>query len=66
MLLFATILPTRCCRPTSSRPPTDKFAGAVATVNFLNGEGLFNGQKPDFLHFLMNLAVEADAARRSI
>ena len=48
------------------RPLTDKFAGAVATVNFLNGEGLFNGQKPDFLHFLMNLALEADAARRSI
>jgi len=48
------------------RPLTDRFAGAVATINFLNGEGLFKGQRPDFLQFLMKLAIEADAARRSI
>jgi hypothetical protein len=46
------------------RPLTDKFAGAVATVNFLKGEGLFSGQKPDFLQFLMTLAIQADAAHR--
>ena len=48
------------------RPLTDRFGGAVATINFFNGEGLFSGQKPDFLQFLMKLAIEADSARRQI
>jgi hypothetical protein len=47
------------------RPLTDKFAGAQATVAFLEGENLFQGQGKDFLQFLMNLAAEADAVQRN-
>ena len=46
------------------RPLTDKFAGAVATVNFLTNEGLFTGQSRRFLQTILNLAIEADSARR--
>jgi hypothetical protein len=47
------------------RPLTDKFAGAQATVAFLEGENLFQGQGQDFLGFLKNLAAEADAVQRN-
>ena len=47
------------------RPLTDRFAGAQATVAFFESENLFDGQGRDFLHFLKNLAVEADAVQRS-
>lgn len=47
------------------RPLTDRFAGAQATIAFLQGEGLFDGQANDFLQFLNKLAVEADAVQRN-
>jgi hypothetical protein len=47
------------------RPLTDRFAGAQATVAFLEGENLFKGQGQDFLRFLKNLAAEADAVERN-
>lgn len=47
------------------RPLTDKFGGAQATVAFLEGENLFQGQGKDFLHFLQGLAAEADAVQRN-
>ena len=47
------------------RPLTDKFAGAQATVAFLEGENLFQGQGQDFLQFLKTLAIDADAVQRN-
>ena len=47
------------------RPLTDRFAGAQATVAFLEGENLFQGQGKDFLQFLKNLAAEADTVQRN-
>ena len=47
------------------RPLTDRFAGAQATVAFLEGENLFQGQGQDFLTFLKNLAAQADAVQRN-
>jgi hypothetical protein len=38
--------------------------GAVATVKSFTADGLFIGQKPDFLPLLTQLAMAADAARR--
>jgi hypothetical protein len=47
------------------RPLTDKFSGAVATVNSFVADGLFIGQSQEFFTLLNNLAVAADAAVRS-
>jgi hypothetical protein len=46
------------------RPLTDKFAGAVATVESFTADGLFIGQSNQFLNELRALAEEADNARR--
>jgi hypothetical protein len=46
------------------RPLTDKFAGAVATVQFLTNMNLFAGQTKQFFTLLQGMAEEADAARR--
>jgi hypothetical protein len=46
------------------RPITDKFGGAVATIESFTADGLFFGQTTKFLKTLMELAVAADAARR--
>jgi Ferritin-like domain len=47
------------------RPLTDKFAGAVATIQSFTADGLFIGQSPQFLNLLNTMAVAADAAVRS-
>jgi len=44
------------------RPLTDRFAGAVATVESFTADGLFFGQSQQFLSTLQAMAVEADAA----
>ena len=46
------------------RPLTDKFGGAVATIESFTADGLFVGQSKKFLDRLMDMAAEADAARR--
>src|SRR6202522_3544794 len=46
------------------RPITDKFGGAVATIESFTADGLFFGQTTKFLKTLQELAVAADAARR--
>ena len=47
------------------RPLTDKFAGAVATIESFTADGLFIGQSQEFLNLLNTMAVAADAAVRS-
>ncbi|HSZ62238.1 MAG TPA: hypothetical protein VK828_10595 [Terriglobales bacterium] len=47
------------------RPLTDKFGGAVATIQSFIADGLFIGQSPEFLNILNTMAVAADAAVRS-
>ncbi len=46
------------------RPLTDKFGGAVATINSFTADGLFIGQSQQFLEILQSMAVAADAAVR--
>jgi hypothetical protein len=46
------------------RPLTDRFGGAVATIESFTADGLFFGQSKKFLRELNTLAVEADSARR--
>jgi hypothetical protein len=46
------------------RPLTDKFGGAVATINSFTADGLFIGQSQQFLDLLQSMAVAADAAVR--
>jgi len=46
------------------RPTSDRFAGAVAAVASLTRDGLFLGQRKEFLTILQRMAEEADAARR--
>jgi Ferritin-like domain len=48
------------------RPTVDHLAGAMAAVNALTADGLFQGQSPAFFHFIKQLAREADAAQRSV
>jgi hypothetical protein len=48
------------------RPTLDRNAGAVATVKALTADRLFKGQSPRFFSTLMQLAREADAARRQV
>jgi Ferritin-like domain len=54
--------------PTVSmiRPIGDEFGGAVAAVNSLTAMGLFTGQSQAFLNTLMQMAIAADSAQRSI
>jgi hypothetical protein len=47
------------------RPLTDKFGGAVATIQSFTADGLFIGQSQEFLNLLNTMAVAADAAVRS-
>jgi hypothetical protein len=47
------------------RPLTDKFGGAVATIQSFTADGLFIGQSPQFLNLLNTMAAAADAAVRS-
>ena len=46
------------------RPTLTANGGAMATVQSFIADGLFIGQNPQFLEQLMDLASEADAARR--
>jgi len=46
------------------RPLTDKFGGAVATIESFTADGLFTGQSDEFLKKLQTMAKAADAARR--
>jgi hypothetical protein len=47
------------------RPTSTKNSGAVAAIMGFKDDGLFIGQGNDFLDFVMDLAEQADAARRS-
>jgi Ferritin-like domain/TAT (twin-arginine translocation) pathway signal sequence len=44
--------------------PTTTRGAATAAANFLTADGLFIGQSPQFFALLLDLATEADAARR--
>jgi hypothetical protein len=46
------------------RPLTDRFGGAVATINSFTADGLFIGQSKQFLNILQAMAEEADSAKR--
>src|ERR1700679_2442972 len=48
------------------RPLTDRFGGAVATIQSFTADGLFVGQSKEFLDKLMDMAGAAEAARRII
>ncbi|MEO8737358.1 MAG: ferritin-like domain-containing protein [Edaphobacter sp.] len=48
------------------RPSSTANAGAVAAVKSLTDDLLFVGQSEEFLDFIMQLAVEADAAQRDV
>jgi len=46
------------------RPLTDRFGGAVATINSFIADGLFIGQPKAFTELLLDMAAEADQAQR--
>jgi hypothetical protein len=48
------------------RPTLSHNGGAMATVQSFIADGLFIGQKPQFLEQLMELAAEAEAAQREV
>ncbi|HWF33963.1 MAG TPA: hypothetical protein VG295_01280, partial [Solirubrobacteraceae bacterium] len=48
------------------RPVRDEFAGAVATIESFTADKLFEGQSPRFFATIMELARDADDARRSV
>jgi ferritin-like protein len=48
------------------RPSLDQNAGAMAAVRFLTSTGLFKGQSKAFFSAIKELAMAADAARRSV
>src|SRR5579871_5748677 len=48
------------------RPSLTENAGAVATIKSFTADLLFAGQSTAFFDFIMELAVEADAARRDL
>jgi Ferritin-like domain len=48
------------------RPTLDPVAGAMAAVNALTADGLFNGQSPAFFRAITRLARAADAAERRL
>jgi hypothetical protein len=62
----AEFISPRLPRCAAIRPLTDKFGGALATIEFFRQEGLFIGQSRDFLQTLNQLAEEADAATRQL
>jgi len=53
-------------RPVSPDPTAPGAFGAVTAVNGLMADGLFNGHKKTdgFVNFVLELAEEADEARR--
>jgi hypothetical protein len=48
------------------RPSLTENAGAVATIKSFTDDLLFAGQSTAFFDLIMELAVEADAARRNL
>lgn len=48
------------------RPSSTENAGAVAAIKSFTDDQLFAGQSQEFLDLVMQLAVEADAARRDL
>jgi hypothetical protein len=46
------------------RPSSPAQSGAMAAIRGFQNDGLFIGQKKDFLDFVFDLAQEADEARR--
>jgi hypothetical protein len=48
------------------RPSNEQFAGAVAAIKSLSADGLFQGQSPEFLSLVNQLAVAADQASRQL
>jgi hypothetical protein len=48
------------------RPSLTENAGAVATIKSFTDDLLFAGQSTAFFNFIMELAVDADAARRDL
>jgi hypothetical protein len=48
------------------RPTAIENAGAVATINSFTADRLFDGQSPEFIKTVMQLAHAADAARREL
>ena len=48
------------------RPSSTANSGAVAAVKAFTDDNLFDGQPPSFFRKLMQLATEADAARREV
>jgi hypothetical protein len=48
------------------RPSLTENAGAVATIKSFTDDLLFTGQSTAFFDLIMELAVEADAARRDL
>lgn len=48
------------------RPSSTANSGAVAAVKAFTDDNLFDGQPPRFFRKLMQLAVDADAARREV
>ena len=46
------------------RPVTRRVGGAMAAVHGLAAQGLFIGQSREFVSFMLDLAHDADAARR--
>jgi len=62
-----TVFLSRKFPPVSIIRPTQiaGSGGAVATIKSFTADGLFIGQPPEFFALLHDLAVQADAARRS-
>jgi hypothetical protein len=48
------------------RPSDDRFAGARATIESFTNDGLFFGQSAKFFRTVIQIAEEADAARREV
>lgn len=65
-----TVLPEPCpplsrkLPPCSIIRPVETLGMAVGVVNFLTAMGLFKGQSPAFFTMLLDLATDADNARR--
>jgi hypothetical protein len=60
-----TVFLDRRFPPCSIIRPTETKGAAMGAVNALTGDGLFIGQSKEFFELLMDLATDADAARRS-
>lgn len=57
-----TFISTSLPKCSVVRPTSTKHAGAVAAATAIAGSGLFEGQGPDFIDFIVSLAQAADAA----